>query len=286
MNFALRSIPQMGGTSTTQQAIYLVHGNPCGINPFLLNRIGITDYNYIELNAILRTAINDANNEIQNIIDAFQIAQEDPTEQNYLRLYLTFYQLGQAVWSNLSTFVVEGYTPILTVYDEEGRTFFDSSLKEWPPVTGDENVLIPVNILLVPTTLSLPGPVGTFYLNSTGSETARLYNLSKTPSYLSYIVNAINPQVGRSQAEIFNSGFLLNQAQMFESLMASSSLLTDTANTRFFNEIGSGFSARPVTRGQGNLGYYTCIIKNLSNVSRIVNQNIFIRLGIEKNIVE
>jgi len=286
MDFGIRSIPQMGGTSTTQQAIYLVHDSPCGINPFLLNKIGTTSITYIDLNNRLSAAINaPASQEaFSALVAAFNQIQSDPSNQNYYALYRAYYELGAAIWDDLSDFSQDGYTTTLTVYDEDGRTFFDSTLEGWFPVAGT-GPFVPVVLTLVPTIISIPGPIGTYYLNPTGSDFAELYNISKTPSFLPYIVSIVNPQTGRNQSEIFNSGFLLNQAQMFESLMASASLLTDTANTRFYNAIGSGFSARPVSPGRGNLGYYTCIIQNISQVSRIINQNFFIRLGIEKNII-
>lgn len=283
MDFGIRSIPQMGGTSTTQQAIYVVHGSPCGVNPFLLNKVGTTNITYIDMNETLSVAISASQEAFLLLVNAFNQIQVKPSEQNYYRLYREYYQYGLTIWGHLAGFVQDGYTTTLTLYDEDGRTFFDSTLEGWFPVTGT-GPFIPVRLALVPTVISIPGPLGTYYLNPTGSDTADLYNISKTPSYWPYIISTINPQTGRNQDEIFNSGFLLNQAQMFESLMASASLLTDTANTRFYNAIGSGFSARPVSPGGGNLGYYTCIIQNISRQPRIVNQNFFVRLGLEKNI--
>lgn len=281
MDFGIRSIPQTGGTSTTQQAIYLVHGSPCGINPFLLNKVGTTNITYIDMNNTLSSAISASQDAFLPLIEAFDQIQADPSEQNFYRLYKRYYEFGLEIWGHLSGFVQDGYTTTLTLYDEDGRTFFDSKLEGWFPVAGS-GPFVPVVLTLVPTVISIPGPLGTYYLNPTGSDTADFYNISKTPSYWPYIVSIVNPQTGRNQSDILNSGFLLNQAQMFESLMASASLLVDTANTRFYNAIGSGFSARPVSPGRGNLGYYTCIILNISQQSRIVNQNFFVRLGLEK----
>lgn len=284
--FSIRSIPQMGGTSTTQQAIYLAHNTQCGINPFLENKIGTTTISYIDFSNILQDAISDPATQpfFQQIVDAFLQIQQDPSDQNEYALYDAYYKYGQAMWDVLSGFQVDGYLTTFTLYDEEGRTFFDSTREGWFPVFDvGGGVLAPVQLLLVPLAIQLPVPGGGIYkLNPTGSQTASLYNISKTPSYQSYIINALNPITQRQQSEIFFSGFVLNQAQMFESLMASMSLLTDTANTRFFNRINTGYSARPVSPGSGNLGYYTCTILNITNESRITNQTFYVRLGLEK----
>jgi len=284
-DFSIRSIPQMGGTSTTQQAIYNVHRVGCGINKFLLNTIGTTNLTYIDLLTILRDALNNPSvlESFDEVIEAFLQVQQDPTDQKEYRLYQRYYEYGQAVWAILSLFTVDGYTTTCTVYDEDGRTFFESARKEWFPVYDvGGGVLAPVQLILVPQIISFPGPLGTFRLNPTGRDNTDFYNISKTPSFMPYIINTMNPMTGRQQTEIFDSSFLLNQAQMFESLMASTSQYIDTANTRFYNEINTGFSARPVSPGEGNLGYYTCIILNLSRDIKIVGQTFFVRLGIEK----
>lgn len=285
MNFSIRATPQMAGTSTTQQAIYLVHKTPCGINPFLSNKIGTTDLSYIDLVNILRAAIGDPDVQtaFDELVAAFLQTQTESTQQNEYRFYNEYYQYGQTLWAVLSGFSVDGYLTTFAVYDSDGRMFFDSTREGWFPVQNVGGVFIPVVLALVPTAVAFPVPgSSTYYLNPTGSNTAELYNLSKTPSYQPYILNAINPQTTRPQSEIFYSGFVLNQAQMFESLMAAMSLLIDTSNTRFYNEISTGFSARPVSPGDGNLGYYTCVILNLTNEDKIINQNFFVRLGIEK----
>lgn len=301
-------IPQMCGTSTTQQGIYLTHNNPCGVNRLLYSLMGKTGLTFQKLADILSEGLSDPESSFayENLVNAFIQFNENTSLQNQYKVYDAYFVYGNALWKFFKNVKVEGYKTRLSVYEENGRLMFDSDFLNWPLVYetpgGD---LAPTQLQLVPSgvitinTFFLgpppfpPNPPGTAYpltinetLNPTGTDYCDFYNLLKTPSFWPYILNITNPVSKSSQIEIVNSPFMINQTQMFESTMAIASLLTDSANTRAYSALRFGFSARPVLPGVGQLGYYCCYLQQIysQGESPYLIESFFVRIGLEREI--
>lgn len=286
-------IPQMGGTSTTQQAIYLNHNNPCGINQFLYNLLGETNITYQQLADILSNGMSaeesvEAYKELKQIFFNFN---ENPTLQNQYKVYDIYRSYGLALWDIFQKLEIPGYKTHLTIYEDNGRTMFDSDFIPWKLVYESGGVLAPTQLQLVPAgnitvSITMPFPLPPLVINTTlnptGANYCSLYDILKTPSFWSFILNVINPVSNQSQLEIIQSPFLVNQTQMFESFMAIASILTDTANTRTYSATKFGFSARPVLPGSGEIGYYCCYLQQIYSESGFLIESFFVRLGLER----
>lgn len=299
-NLRVGPIPQMGGTSTTQQAIYINHNNPCGINQFLFNKIGETDITYQQLANILTEGMTtpDATDAFLNLKNLFVLFNQDPTNQNEYKVFESYYDYGVKCWNFFQGLDIPGYKVHLTIYEDNGRTIFDSDFISWKLVYEFGGSLLPTQLQLVPSgTLTVntfinnpvpPPPIIPItissVLNPTGANYCDFYNILKTPSYWSFILNVVNPVSNRPQVELVKSPFLVNQTQMFESIMAIASLLTDTANTRAYSAIRYGFSSRPVLPGDGQIGYYCCYLQQIYSDEGFLIESFFVRLGLEREI--
>lgn len=290
-------IPQLGGTSTTQQAIYLTHNNPCGINSLLYNLMGETGLTFQQLANLLTEGMNTEGSAIayDDLVKAFMSFNTDPTLQNQYNIYDKYFKYGTKLWEFFSTIDIPGYKTNLTVYDDNGRIMFDSGYTNWPLVVEvSEGIYEPLQLELVATTpysITFPVPYPPFSItisqifNPTGSDKCDLYNLLKTPSFWPFIINKTHPISGTSQIEILNSPWMINQNQMFESTMAIASLLTDPANTRTYSALRFGFSARPVLPGSGEIGYYGCFLQEIySETGDFLIESFFVRLGFIREI--
>jgi hypothetical protein len=293
----INSIPQLGGTSTTQQAIYLTHNNPCGINSLLNNLMGETGLTFQQLADLLTKGMNDeGSTEALNVlVNVFNTFNSEPTLQNQYNIYDKYFKYGQKLWEFFSTIDIPGYKTNLTIYDDNGRIMFDSGYTKWPLVIETtEGIYEPLKLRLVDTTpysITLPIPVFPFsytlsqIFNPTGSNECFLFNLLKTPSFWPFILNTIHPISGETQLEIVNSPWMINQNQMFESTMAIASLLTDPANTRTYSALRFGFSARPVLPGSGQIGYFGCFLQEIySKTDDFLIESFFVRLGFIREI--
>jgi hypothetical protein len=292
----INSIPQLGGTSTTQQAIYLTHNNPCGVNSLLNNIMGETGLTFQQLADLLTKGMNEesSTNALNVLVNAFNNFNSEPTLQNQYNIYDKYFKYGQKLWEFFSTIDIPGYKTNLTVYDDNGRIMFDSDYTEWPLVIETtEGVYEPLKLQLVnttPYTITFPIPVFPFsytisqIFNPTGSNECVLFNLLKTPSFWPFILNTIHPISGKTQLEIVNSPWMINQNQMFESTMAIASLLTDPANTRTYSALRFGFSARPVLPGSGQIGYFGCFLQETYSETDLLIESFFVRLGFIREI--
>jgi len=73
----------------------------------------------------------------------------------------------------------------------------------------------------------------------------RLYGILQTPAYWPYIWDRLVPgPIDVNQRLLFNSSYLSNESAQPESVMAISSILVDTANTRYLARPRFGFSSR------------------------------------------
>ena len=298
-------IPQMCGTSTTQQGIYLNHNNPCGVNRLLYSLMGKTGLTFQQLADLLSEGLAKPESSLafENLVDAFIAFNLDTTLQNQYKVYDGYFVYGNALWNFFQTIQIEGYKTHLSIYEENGRLMFDSDFLNWPLVyslpNGDlaptQLQLVPSGVITVNTFFYAPPPAPPFTivpltinetLNPTGTNSCNLYNLLKTPSFWPYIINVTNPVSGSSQIDIVNSPFMINHTQMFESTMAIASLLTDSANTRAYSALKFGFSARPVLPGTGQIGYYCCFLQQIfsQGESPYLIESFFVRIGLEREI--
>lgn len=249
---------QQSGTQTIQQSIYLVHNSPCGLNPFLFNKIGTTGLTSQTFADLLSLGINHPYS-----IEAFQIMEiafieynADSTNINKKLAFINSqFQYAKTVWESGfdsgNAINLEDYTPIFTLYDGNGTTVFDSSVfPYWNPTTE----ISPGTFFYTKVQLLNPNP--------SNSPTCDFYEMIGKPTCFPFIDSSIG-----NQAPLVNSSYLVNQISLGETAMAISSVLTDPANTRVYNLFRFGFSARVNSPGNGNPAYHVCYLQYLKNTT-------------------
>lgn len=251
---------QQSGTQTIQQSIYLTHGSPCGLNPLLFNKIGSTGLTYQTFADLLSLGMNhpDSIEAFRNMEVAFIAYNLDSTNTNKKLAFLNSqFQYARTVWESGfgsgNVIQLDGYTPILTLYDGNGTIVFDSSIfPYWNPATEISPGVFSY------TQVKLLNP------NPSNSPTCSFYELIGKPTCFPFI----DANIG-NQAALVNSSYLVNQISLGETAMAISSVLTDPANTRVYNLFRFGFSARVNSPGNGNPAYHVCYLQYLKNTLSI-----------------
>lgn len=261
---------QQAGTQTIQQSIYLVHKNPCGLNPILSTKMGTTGLTYQTFSDLLTMALNnlDVIAALENVQQNFLLYMENSTSTNdKLRFLNSLFQYGKTIWEtgfeNGDLIQIEGYTPVLTCYDGNGTTFFDSSIQPyWNPAKeiGPDLFEYTKVVLLTP--------------NPSNTDKCVFYELLSKPTCYPFIRSDVS-----NQAQLINSSYLVNQISLAESIMAINSLLTDPANTRVYNAFRFGFATRVDSPGNGNPAYHVCYLQLLKNQPSISSNTFFQNLS-------
>lgn len=265
-------VVQQGGTQTMQQAIYLVHYNPCGANQLIFQEMGLTQIRYIDLKNYLDEILKNP-----EVVELFDQARADGTsfiedpgnEQLYLRYLNSLSLWAQACFYNLPVPVnyYKGYKFRLTVYDASGAGIFDSY---FPFLTITREVS--------------PGVYGRrlipLYANPYGLANEPLYKLCNARYILPYI--RTNLPIG---FDTNDSIFMSNQMTAPESTMATASLLVDTANARAFGIPRYGFSSRSNQTYFGGIGYHCANFIDVNTVGEETTliESVFARLSLEED---
>lgn len=263
---------QQAGTQTIQQSIYLAHGNPCGLNAFLSNKLGTTGLTYQDLAFLLQTAMNhpDAIGALSSLQYAFFLySEESNNDNNLLRFLNGLFIYAKTIWEsgfeNGNLIQIDGYTPVFTCYDANGVLLFDSSIfPYWNPATEIGPDTFKFTPVVVQDTQSL----------NNQTREIKFYELLSRPSFYPFILRNIG-----TQADLVNSSYMVNQMSFGESIMAVNSILTDPANTRVYNAFRFGFSTRTQTPGSGNPAYHVCYLQFLKDNQEITNNTYFNNLA-------
>lgn len=317
-------VPLQGGVQTIQQSIYLTHGSPCGFNPWLETRVGDTELTYNDMANVLQEGINKTNNiqALKTLQTAVAAINDDPSEDNVLIYLEAFYNYGLTVWeTTFKDFQIDGYTTAFSCYEANGTTIFDSKPTSnpelddefYPPIYRSGGVLRYSEVTLItpqpftfnPATYNCTqeprSPYATFPIPTLPPYppgippnpycaltlvNVRFYGILQTPAYWPYIWQRNNLDNGFNQRLLYNSSYLINQTALPESVMAISSLLVDTANTRYFARPRFGFSTR--SYADGNESYNVCLVMFLTDKTNSFSlfQNLqdifFVRLSLIK----
>lgn len=258
-----------------QQAIYLTHDNPCGLNQLIFQEMGLTQIRYIDLKNYLDEILKTP--EVSSLfeqvrIDGTKFLYNPNNEQVYLKYLNSLSLWAQAGFYNLPIPVDKfvGYKLRFSVYDASGSGIFDSYFPfltitiETSPNVYDRRY-IPL----------FPNPYG-------WSEES-LYKLCN----IRYILPYINTDYAIG-FDTNDSIFISNQLITPESTMATASLLVDTANARAFGIPKYGFSSRSNQTFFGGIGYHCA---NFIDIYTTPNENgettliesIFVRLSLEED---
>jgi len=288
--FRINPIPQQAGTQTMQQAIYQAHNSPCGQNKLIYDPIlviGDQTFYFLDLKDLLYDIMNaDSTVELlQAAIESGTTYLVDPSPTNrltYLSSLLDWAKTLYAQISDKTPIPDAGYQYVLTVYDYNGNTIWDSGTPTLTPTTNT----VPPQYVQVP--LFTPNP-----LPGTPSPTSvNIYGISNYPTAMAWIDGAT---VNGALAQ--RSAYTINQAAMPESVMAIASLLTDPANTRVYGFPRYGFSSRQNTLNAissdinyGQLGFYCCYLNSLysnpiaeNNYTSTLIEYIFVRIGLAQS---
>ena len=286
-------IPQQSGAQTIQQAIYQAHGSPCGINKLVYDPIGITNIRYFGLKQTLDVCLN-----TPRAVDSFDIARLEAT--TYLQYASPANRLiyldALTTWAKKLYLSIprpegiSGYTYVLTVFDYNGSTIWDSKTPFLLPIITD----MMGNAQYNQVTLSPQNPFKT--KNGDPVTSTPLYGLGLNQGYTAWITGAT--MTGDSDDPAYtvqSSAFCVNQATFPETVMATASLLNDPANTRSFGFPMYGFSSRQQmpnqdgTTNYGAIGYYCCLLVNLYTVPNdsypdsTLIETVVVRLGLEQS---
>lgn len=279
---------QQGGVQTIQQAIYLIHDNPCGINQILLGKLGSTNLSALELidylNAIL---LDDFAQEVRlGVVQAVQNYGEEPTAANHLNYLksLTDYARSCAQ-AMLGLPPVEGYIYHLSLYDPSGAMIWDSYTPNLfvYKTDGSGNLSYNEVELLVANPYGLGG-------------TTQIFQINERPNLIPYlrVSGGSTPDLAKT---VLASQFINSAMPQAENIISISSLLIDPANTRVYNKRQFGIGLRQiqvVDPSSGSLlsfkrgfGYYVNYLTRFTlNPQDAANRSLFefmfIRLGLEQ----
>lgn len=268
---------QQGGTQTMQQAIYLVHDNPCGANQLIYQKMGLTGIRYIDLKNYLDDIL-----ETPAMIDLFEqvkIAGTDYINNPGDESAYYKYRYSLMIWAKtamqyypIPEDYYTGYRLKFSLYDGDGDAMFDSFFPE---------LLIMRKISFAPYYVPTYVPLT---WNPYNQWNITLYKMLSYKKFLPYI-NTSDPFRG---VEVASSDYLLTQTMFPESIMAEASLLVDTANARAFGIPTYGFSARSNQYVNGGIGYYCAHVIQVRTATAVANgtfpliESIFVRLSLEE----
>ena len=276
---SLRIAPttQQGGTQTIQQSIYLCHNNPCGQNLLIYQPIGYTKIRYIDLKNYIDAILNS-----EQMMELFNEIRANGTiymsdflnQQKYYK-----YLYSMMVWAKeamnhlpVNEYEYPGYRFRVNVYDGSGTLLYDSYypfllIFYIDPVDG---LYKKTNVPILPS-----NPYSWI-------KTSGLYKISSTVQspFIDTLTN-----IGFYTVL---SNFLINQSQMQETVMAVSSLLVDSANTRTFGIPRYGFSARSDLSPFGGINYNCSHFIDITSVQTETEkttliESIFFRLSLEED---
>lgn len=267
---------QQGGTQTIQQSIYLTHNNPCGANLLIFQEMGTTQIRYIDLKNYLDDILGS-----DEMADLFQQVREAGTAyindakntDNFERYVYSIVNWASNAMNNLP--IPDNYYPNylfrVNVFDGSGTMLFDSyypNLKPFYEVGGTiEQQSIPV----------LPSNPY-YWIDHVGT-----FKISSAVFQISFL-----DQFNQSAFETVLSNFILNQSSCQETVMAVSSLLVDSANTRSFGIPRYGFSARQSLSPFAGITYNCAHFIDIKTVpdengQTTLIESIFFRLSLEED---
>lgn len=268
-------VVQQGGTQTMQQAIYLIHDNPCGANQLIFQKMGLTQIRFIDLKNYLDEILK-----TKEVVDLFDQVRVDGTafiqnpndEQIYMRYLNSLSLWAQSGFYNLPIPVQNfpGYKLRFTVYDASGAGIFDSYFP-----------------FLTITRETSPGVYSRrripLFPNPYGWLTESLYKLCNIRYILAYLKT--DTAIG---FDTNDSIFMFNQLIAPESTLATASLLVDTANARAFGIPQYGFSARSNLTFFGGIGYHCSHFINIYTTpdedgKTTLIESVFARLSLEED---
>lgn len=276
-NFRIGPTTQQGGTQTIQQSIYVAHNNPCGANLLIFEEMGLTKIRYIDLKNYLNNILS--SNEMQYYFEQIRIDgtyyMTNPNDEQKKNRYLnTIKEWGKAGIHNLPIPVdfYPGYLLRFSVYDLSGATIWDSFFPRLEVTSYEESTGLYYrnNLRLLPS-------------NPLHYEGTPLYKLCNTPNMIAYL-DTTYPIV----YDATFSDYTVNQMSTPESIMAVSSLLIDSANTRTFGIPRYGFSSRTTQHLDSGLGYFCATVINIYSIpydeyKPTLIETIVARLSIEEN---
>ena len=277
----LRMCPtiQQGGTQTIQQSIYLTHDNPCGLNKLIFQEMGFTQIRYIDLKNYLDAILG--SEEMVLLFEQVRIDGTDfmnsPLDVQKQNKYL--YSLSQWAEAGLGNLPVpvdyySGYQFSFSVFDGSGCLIYGSNSPTLKIISVSGGTYIQNTTTLVQITQF-------FASNSIlipNVSTTKLYKLCNDYVLLPFINNT----------NVINSDFIINQLSLPETIMAVSSLLVDSANTRTFGVPRYGFSNRSNQLQVAGIAYYCAHIIDIYSVpdengETTLIESVFARIALEEN---
>lgn len=280
---------QQGGVQTIQQAIYLIHDNPCGINQILTGKLGSTGINALQfmemLNMIL---VDDFVQEVRlGVVQAVQAYGADPSFANhlaYLKALTNYARSCAQVMLDLPP--IEGYIYHLSLYDPSGAMIWDSYTPNLFVYEEDVNG----NLSYTQVELTLLNPY------APANSKVQIFQINERPYLIPYVrvTGGTTPILGQT---LLASQFINSALPQAENTVAISSLLIDPANTRVYNKRQFGIGTRQiqvVDPSAGSLlsfkrgfGYYVNYLTRftlnpLDPNKRSLWEFMFIRLGLEQ----
>ena len=275
----LRMCPtiQQGGTQTIQQSIYLTHDNPCGANKLIFQGMGYTQIRYIDLKNYLDDILG--TDEMRLLFEEVRIDGTDfmnsPLDEQKQFKYL--YSLSNWAKAGINNLPIPinyypGYQFSFSVFDGSGCLIYGSNS---PTLTiiSKTNGIYTRNT----TTLQQVYDINNFkYVPSVSS--TNLYKICNDYLLLPFV----------NQTNVINSDFIINQLSLPETIMAVSSLLVDSANTRTFGVPKYGFSNRSNQLQVGGIAYYCAHIIDIYSIPDVngettLIESIFARIALEEN---
>jgi hypothetical protein len=177
---------------------------------------------------------------------------DDPTL--YLKYLLALSNWAEAGFANLPIppNYFKGYYMKFSVYDASGAAIYDSDFPFIKIVTVSSGGVISK------TTVRASIPPSNTTVN------VPLYKICNNFTRVPWVYTISTPGYNTPTELYFQySDFYTNQMALPESLMATASLLIDTANTRTFGIPTYGFSDRVDTLFNGGIGYNCCQYLNI-----------------------
>lgn len=275
----LRMCPtvQQGGTQTIQQSIYIAHDNPCGVNKLIFQKMGYTGIRYIDLKNYLDAILD--SEEMRLLFEQVRIDGTDfvnsPLDQQKQNKYL--YSLSQWAEAGLQNLPVPvdyypGYQFSFCVYDGSGCLIFGSNSPTLKIISVSGGVYTQKTTTLA----QIYDFVNYIYVPNVSS--TKLYKLCNDYVLLPFVNNT----------NVINSDFIINQLSLPETIMAVSSLLVDSANTRTFGVPKYGFSNRSNQLQVAGIAYYCTHVIDIystpdENGETTLIESIFARIALEEN---
>jgi hypothetical protein len=248
---------QQGGTQTIQQSIYLTHNNPCGANQLVFQKMGLTGIRYIDLKNYLDQTL--ATEPMKLLFEELRQRGTEyinnPNDSSYyLKYLLALSNWAVAGFDNIPIppDYYKGYYMKFSVYDGSGAAIYDSDFPLIKIVYVQNG-----NIYKQKVKLYIPNPF-------TPQQDAEVYKICNNYAITPWISENISDSA--INFYIRYSDFFANQVALPESIMATASLLIDTANTRTFGIPTYGFSDRVDVLFNGGISYNCCQYLNIYTV--------------------